>query len=197
MQVDDASVTSPTRFGTTLAGARRDRRAAGNQRVMGVPTVFLVGEGRLALVPEYLNLGSVVVIAPDRDTLRQWQEEQTGPAPAQPQRVLDDTVVDMEGRRIMWQGESLPLSELEFKVLGALLGAPGRAWSFRELRRVGWGDGAEIPVDPYTVKALVQRLRAKLAAADADIAIEAVRGFGFRALTLRDTCDVEGSSFLV
>src|SRR6185503_20668377 len=118
MQVDDASVTSPTRFGTTLAGARRDRRAAGNQRVMGVPTVFLVGEGRLALVPEYLNLGSVVVIAPDRDTLRQWQDEQDPPPHAAAARVAEDTVVDMEGRRILWKGESLPLSELEFKVLG-------------------------------------------------------------------------------
>jgi DNA-binding response OmpR family regulator len=164
---------------------------------MGVPTVFLVGEGRLALVPEYLNLGSVVVIAPDRETLRQWQDEQTDPAPAQPERELDGTVVDMEGRRIMWQGESLPLSELEFKVLGALLRAPGRALSFRDLRRVGWGDGAEIPVDPYTVKALVQRLRAKLTTANAGIAIEAVRGFGFRALTRSDTPQLEGTRYLV
>jgi len=148
---------------------------------MGVPTVFLVGEGRLALVPEYLNLGSVVVIAPDRDTLRQWQDEQD-PAPhtaAAP--VAEGTVVDMEGRRILWKGESLPLSELEFKVLGALLRAPGRAWSFRDLRRVGWGDAGEMPVDPYTVKALIQRLRAKLQAAEARVTIEAVRGFGFRA----------------
>jgi two-component system response regulator MtrA len=148
---------------------------------MGVPTVFLVGEGRLALVPEYLNLGSVVVIAPDRETLRQWQNEQDDPVSMQPQPVVEGTVVDMEGRRIMWQGESLPLSELEFKVLGALLQVPGRAWSFRDLRWVGWGDRAEVPVDPYTVKALVQRLRAKLAAANAQITIEAVRGFGFRA----------------
>ena len=158
--------------------------------------MFLVGEGRLALIPEYLNLGSVVVIAPDRDTLRRWQGEQTDPTPMQPERSLERTVVDMDARRIMWQGESLPLSELEFKVLGALLRVPGRAWSFRDLRRVGWGDGPEIPVDPYTVKALVQRLRAKLSAADAGIAIEAVRGFGFRALTPRDAPDVGEAPFL-
>ncbi len=164
---------------------------------MGVPTVFLVGEGRLALVPEYLNLGSVVVIAPDRDTLRQWQGEQADPAPAQQQCELDSTVVDMEGRRIMWHGESLPLSELEFKVLGALLRAPGRAWSFRDLRRVGWGDHAEVPVDPYTVKALIQRLRAKLAATDTGISIEAVRGFGFRAEMRSDTPEIGGRPFVV
>ena len=148
---------------------------------MGVPTVFLVGEGRLALVPEYLNLGSVVVIAPDRDTLRQWQDEQDPPPHTAAASVAEGTVVDMEGRRILWKGESLPLSELEFKVLGALLRAPGRAWSFRDLRRVGWGDAGEMPVDPYTVKALIQRLRAKLQAAEAGVTIEAVRGFGFRA----------------
>ena len=154
---------------------------------MGVPTVFLVGEGRLALVPEYLNLGSVVVIAPDRDTLRRWQAEQDQPTSTEPTQVADGTVVDMEGRRILWKGESLPLSDLEFKVLGALLRTPGRAWSFRDLRRAGWGDAGEMPVDPYTVKALIQRLRAKLQAADAGVTIEAVRGFGFRAATLDAT----------
>jgi DNA-binding response OmpR family regulator len=148
---------------------------------MAVPTVFLVGEDRLALVPEYLNLGSVVVIAPDRETLLRWQGEQAEPLQTGPERDARGTVVDMGGRRIMWKGESLPLSELEFKVLGALLAVPGRAWSFRELRRVGWDDRADVPVDPYTVKALIQRLRAKLCAADAGIRIEAVRGFGFRA----------------
>jgi DNA-binding response OmpR family regulator len=153
---------------------------------MGVPTVYLVGEERLALVPEYLNLGSVVVIAPDRETLRLWQVEQEEPPPLQPEADGDATVVDMEGRRILWQGQSLPLSELEFKVLGALLRIPGRAWSFRDLRRVGWGDTAEMPVDPYTVKALVQRIRAKLSTAKAEVTIEAVRGFGFRAIKSSD-----------
>jgi len=164
---------------------------------MGVPTVFLVGENRLALIPEYLNLGSVVVIAPDRDTLRQWQAEQEQPLPAASPQVADGTVVDMEGRRILWKGESLPLSELEFKVLGALLSSPGRAWSFRELRRAGWGDAGEMPVDPYTVKALIQRLRAKLQSADAGVAIEAVRGFGFRASTRSATMAAEGRPFVV
>ncbi len=153
----------------------------GNRGQRGIPTVFLVGEERLALVPEYLNLGTVVVIAPDQDTLRGWQIQQLDNGAANPARIAPDgTVVDMEGRRILMSGESLPLSELEFRVLGALIGAPGRAWSFAELRRIGWGDGPEMPVDPYTVKALVQRLRAKLSASNADVTIDAVRGFGFR-----------------
>jgi hypothetical protein len=144
---------------------------------MGVPTVFLVGEDRLALIPEYLNLGTVVVVAPDRETLETWRLEQDPPVT---QQQPDGTVLDMGGRRIVCHGSSLPLSDLEFKVLGALLETPGRAMSFRELRRRGWGDSREIPVDPYTVKALIQRLRLKLRASDAPLRIEAVRGYGFR-----------------
>jgi hypothetical protein len=131
-----------------------------------VPTVLMVGESRLALIPEYLNLGSVVVVAPDQEVLRRWQAEQS--ATAHPDSAPEPgAVVDMSGRQILWQGDSLPLSQLEFRTLSALLAVPGRAISFRELRREGWGDGPEMPVDPYTVKALIQRLRAKIAAVSA------------------------------
>lgn len=146
----------------------------------------MIGEDRLALVPEYLNLGSIVVVAPDRDTLRLWQEEQSTLSIPELAAGGDAAVVDLDGRRIVWHGDSLPLSDREFRVLGSLLKVPGRAWSFAELRVAGWGDGPEMPVDPYTVKALVQRLRAKLAAAGAQIAIESVRGFGFRAIYAAD-----------
>jgi DNA-binding winged helix-turn-helix (wHTH) protein len=147
---------------------------------MGVPTVFMVGTDRLALIPEYLNLGSVVVIAPDQPTLKIWQGETDPQAARSTSEGERSVVVDMSGRRIIHEGASLPLSELEFKVLGALLSEVGRAWSFRELRRAGWGDGPDLPVDPYTVKALIQRLRAKLEVARAPIVLEAVRGYGFR-----------------
>jgi DNA-binding response OmpR family regulator len=121
------------------------------------------------------------VIAPDRATLLRWQEEQRGVS-GKPQEHPEGTVVDIRARQILWQGNSLPLSQLEFQVLQTLLEEPGRALSFRELRRIGWGDGPEMPVDPYTVKALVQRLRAKLGSCNAPVEIEAVRGFGFRAV---------------
>ena len=148
---------------------------------MGGPTVFMVGTDRLALIPEYLTLGSVVVIAPDQPTLKIWQREADSEAARSALEPDEPVVVDMAGRRIVHEGASLPLSELEFKVLGALLSGGGRAWSFRELRRAGWGDGPDLPVDPYTVKALIQRLRAKLEVARAPIVLEAVRGYGFRA----------------
>lgn len=150
---------------------------------MAIPTVFLVGVERLPLVPEYLNLGSVVVVAPDQDTLRRWVWEQDGDRPGAAGREDGSlgTVVDLTGRRIVIDGATLPLSDLEFRVLSALLSPPGRALSFRELRASCWGDAPEIPADVYSVRALVQRLRAKLQVADAQVTIESIRGFGFRA----------------
>ena len=150
---------------------------------MAIPTVFIVGVERLPLVPEYLNLGSVVVVAPDQDTLRRWVWEQEGDRA--PSGNHDDaslgTVVDLTGRRIVIDGVTLRLSDLEFRVLSALLSPPGRAISFRELRASCWGDAPELPADVYSVRALVQRLRAKLQVADAQVTIESIRGFGFRA----------------
>ena len=151
---------------------------------MAIPTVFLVGVERLPLVPEYLNLGSIVVVAPDQDTLLRWVWEQDDwrRGDAKDDAGPEGAVVDLAGRRINSDGTSLPLSDLEFRVLSALLSPPGRALSFRDIRGAGWGDGPEIPADIYSVRALVQRLRAKLQAAGADLLLEAVRGFGFRAV---------------
>ena len=158
-------------------------RATGKITVMAIPTVFIVGIDRLPLVAEYLNLGSVVVVAPDGDTLKHWTLEQDGreePLRAENGHV-EATVIDLAGRRIVSDGATLPLSDLEYRVLSALLTPPGQAISFGELRQVGWGDPQEVPADIYSVRALIQRLRAKLEVADAEIRIDAVRGFGFRA----------------
>ena len=148
---------------------------------MAVPTVLMVGVDHLPLVPEYLNLGSVVVIAPDQDTLNHWIAEQTPPDRDGPAPVgHPSTVVDMTGRRILSGGAGLPLSDLEYRVLSALLSPVGRAISFQELRSIGWGELPELPADVYSVRALIQRLRAKLQVAKADVEIEAIRGYGFR-----------------
>lgn len=147
-----------------------------------VPTVFIVGESRLPLIPEYLNLGSVVVVSPDRNTLRRWtgEQEDEGASPEFRGREGSRTIVDLLGRRVEHDGACLPLSDLEYRMLSALLHPPGRAISYTELRRIGWGEGSDMPADIYSIRALVQRLRAKLAVARADIRIEAVRGYGLR-----------------
>jgi DNA-binding response OmpR family regulator len=149
---------------------------------MSVPTVYLLGEDYLELIPEYLQLGSVVVVAPDRDILRRWTDDREKTVDAAVSRTEHgELVVDLSSRRVSFDGTPLNLTDLEFRVLAALMTRPGRAWSFRDLRRTGWGDGPDLYGDDQTVRALVQRLRKKLHVARVPIAIEAVRSFGFRA----------------
>ena len=149
---------------------------------MTVATVLLIGIDELDLVPGYLDLGAIVVISPDRPTLRRWQREQEhaalppGSSPAHGEGV----VLDLPRHQVLVRGEPLALSELEFRVLSALLTRRGFALSFPELGRQGWGEAPAMAIDAASVRSLVQRLRVKLRAADAAITIEAVRGFGFR-----------------
>jgi two-component system response regulator MtrA len=156
--------------------------------VSNVPTVYLLGEEHLPLISEYLQLGSVVVVAPDRDLLTRWTAQQGGGRVAEPPvRRVSNLVIDLDARRATIHDRPVPLSDLEFRVLAALLARPGRAWSFGDLRTVGWGEGPAIYGDPQTVRALVQRLRKKLDAAGAQVCVEAVRSFGFRAEPSRST----------
>jgi DNA-binding response OmpR family regulator len=147
---------------------------------MGVATVFLVGIDDLEQVPDFLELGAVVVIAPDRRTLRLWQEDAERPTHVQAEGVEDALIIDLAGRQVLCWGRPINLTDLEFRVLAALTAHPRSARSFRDLRRTGWGDGPDLPFDVYPVRSLVQRLRVKLRAAEAPIRIEAVRGFGYR-----------------
>ena len=110
-----------------------------------------------------------------------WEEERrVGPRAPEPAATTNGTVIDLAGRRILCGGGSLPLSDLEFRVLRVLLDPPGRAVSFDELRTSGWG-GHAMDFDVCSVRALVQRLRAKLQTAEAPLTIASVRSFGFRA----------------
>jgi hypothetical protein len=148
---------------------------------------------RMATIEQVTPLGSIVsynnaslglagyVI--ERVTGQRFEEVDPRTAPRSARDAANphpSTVVDMAGRRIISDGSTLPLSDLEYRVLSALLSPVGRAISFRELRSIGWGDSPELPADVYSVRALVQRLRAKLEVAGADIEIEAIRGYGFR-----------------
>jgi DNA-binding response OmpR family regulator len=145
-------------------------------------TVLLVGTEELSKIPDYLRLGAVVVVSPDRDTLRRWQwesrDEGTRPADA---AGGDAVVVDFPGRRVLVDGAPLDLTELEFRIVAALLSRPGRAWSFTDLRLAGWGEGPELTGDVDALRALIQRIRRKLGSCASHVRIEAVRGYGFRA----------------
>jgi DNA-binding response OmpR family regulator len=148
---------------------------------MGITTVYMVGIDDLERVPDFLELGAVVVIAPDRLTLRQWKEDGEPPEQRQAEASGDDAlVIDLARRQVLCWGRPVSLTDLEFRVLAVLTSRPETARSFTDLRRAGWGEGPDLPFDIYPVRSLIQRLRVKLRAAEAPIRIEAVRGYGYR-----------------
>ena len=156
-----------------------------------IATVTLVGAEELGRAAEFLRLGAVVVIAPDRPSLHAWQrsqlQEESPSTPTAPGSLA--LVVDHRSHSIRWRSSALPLTELEFRVLACLVAEPGRAWSYRELREAGWGPLPDLGDDPYVVRSVIQRVRRKLRDAGADVRIEPVRGFGLRLMT--DPASVE------
>lgn len=91
-----------------------------------------------------------------------------------PLRLLPDGVTAVVGRT------PLPLTRLEHDLLDCLLSAPERVWTFGELSETVWG----VPFvgDGCQVRAVVKRLRRKLAGAGADVVVQTVRGRGLRAV---------------
>jgi DNA-binding response OmpR family regulator len=159
---------------------RNRRTASGNQRSV-VPTIYLVGIDDLERIPEFLDLGLIVVVAPDPATLRRWQHEQELGEPVMDRPVAaSGVVVEMAARRISYRGLPLSLSDREFRVLAGLVNGSGRAFSFEEIRRLGWGEASHVPIDIYSIRSLIQRLRAKLRAVAAPNTIAPVRSYGFR-----------------
>ena len=146
-----------------------------------VPTIYLVGIDDLERIPEFLDLGLIVVVSPDPTTLHRWQHEQElgDPTTDQP-AATSGVVVEMAARRISYRGVPLTLSDREFRVLAGLVQGRGRAFSFEEIRRLGWREGTNTPIDIYSIRSLIQRLRAKLRAVAAPDTITPVRSFGFR-----------------
>jgi DNA-binding response OmpR family regulator len=149
---------------------------------MATTTVQMIGIGDLRRIPDYLAHGAVVVVAPDRTTLRRWEYEieRAGPPPEPPPAAVPGLSVDLVARRIGWNEETLPLTPLEFRILATLAGQPGRAWSFEELKASGWGELPHDGVDVFAVRSVIQRLRRKLRATKVEVSIESVRAFGFR-----------------
>jgi Transcriptional regulatory protein, C terminal len=144
------------------------------------PTVTLAGlepEG----IGDFLRLGAVVVVAPDRPTLEAWIRERSRES-EDGGGDLDRTelFVDHRAHAVMWRGRALELTELEYRMLGALASDTGRARSFRELRSAGWGETPDLGDDAFLVRSVIQRVRRKLGVAEIPYVVESVRGFGFR-----------------
>jgi DNA-binding response OmpR family regulator len=87
--------------------------------------------------------------------------------------------VDFRQRSVLVRGEPVSLTPLEFRLLSAFVNHPGQLLSRDQLLELAWGDADTRSGDE--VKLYVGYLRRKLDAVDsAGLAIETVRGFGYR-----------------
>jgi DNA-binding winged helix-turn-helix (wHTH) protein len=148
---------------------------------MSTPTVVLAGLGEIGHIRAFLALGAVVVIAPDDEVLNTWMLERLMTAsPHACTKEVDGLSIQSLARRVLFGGESLPLTELEYRVLVFLASDPERARSFQEIRKAAWGESPDLPDDVFSVRSAIQRLRRKLLDSGVPVAIESVRAFGFR-----------------
>ena len=94
--------------------------------------------------------------------------------------AYDDGLVhiDLSGRHVQVQGQTVQLSPLEFKVLSILVRHPGEVVSKEELMRDVWGDHPGGAAD--SVKLYMGYLRRKLEGHTDEPLIETVRGAGYR-----------------
>ncbi|MGD8149177.1 winged helix-turn-helix domain-containing protein [Ornithinimicrobium sp. Y1694] len=99
------------------------------------------------------------------------------PAPV-PVPVAPQLSVRAEERSVCVGDRVVRLTRLEFALLRVLSSEVGRVWSFAELIRRIWGTG--YVGDGAQVRAVVKRLRRKLADVEAPVAIETIRAAGFR-----------------
>lgn len=103
-----------------------------------------------------------------------------GTEPGATARPVSGVRVHEDRQAVGFGTAEVSLTPLEFALLRLLIREPGRVWRFDELVRRVWG--TEHLGDASQVHAVVKRLRAKLTRERVPVAIEAVRGVGFRAV---------------
>jgi two-component system catabolic regulation response regulator CreB len=128
------------------------------------------------------------IVARVRAVLR--RSAQPVAAPTAPELPAAPLVADARTRRALAAGRALDLTRVEFDLLAALLGSPGRVFTRAELIDRVWGDGFRIT--DRTIDSHVKALRKKIAEAGAEPSwIETVRGVGYRLSD--DPSTVEGA----
>lgn len=127
--------------------------------------------------------GAKELVARVKAVLRRQRE---GPAPASDEEVLrlDDLVIDVGRHEVTRDERPVTLTALEFDLLQALAGSPGRVFSRRQLLERVWGwdhIGDERLVDVH-----IRKLRRALGDdATAPRVIATVRGVGYKAIGRR------------
>ncbi|HZN76907.1 MAG TPA: winged helix-turn-helix domain-containing protein [Micromonosporaceae bacterium] len=133
----------------------------------------------------------VVLMVADVDELRAvfWpsgQVEWAAPGPADPILppayddgvTIGDLIIDPARHRVTWRGNLVPLTRLEWQLLGSLASPPVTVWTYERLFGEVWG--SSYLGDTSILHSAVKRLRRKLRAAGDGVAVETVRGIGYR-----------------
>jgi two-component system response regulator MtrA len=139
--------------------------------------------------------GQVMMLyLPDAESVRKLLTGETGEqAPAireqaelPAHRVIEcgKLRIDADLREATWQGEPIPLSAREFDLLFALAFDPGRVWTFAELTTRVWNRAYLGDTD--AVVSAVKRLRRQIRDITGSVAIESVRGVGYRLVVAED-----------
>ncbi|MFF2848424.1 response regulator transcription factor [Streptomyces sp. NPDC058001] len=97
--------------------------------------------------------------------------------PAEP-AASGDVILDAVRHSLAVGGTEVALTPTEFRLLAALMGAPGEIVRRRELIRAGWPEGAQ--VSDNTLDQYLTRLRRKLRDAGSGMTVTTARGIGHR-----------------
>ncbi|OLR91723.1 winged helix-turn-helix domain-containing protein [Actinokineospora bangkokensis] len=147
------------------------------------PLVLCVGTSaeQLAAVAAATGGRAAVLYLPDQRALRDALDAALAPPPLPAaHRVVEcaGLRLDTGTRAASWLGVALALSAREFDLLVALAGEVGRVWTFAELTTHVWG--RPYVGDAQAVVSAVKRLRRQLRALPDELAVESVRGVGYR-----------------
>ncbi len=92
--------------------------------------------------------------------------------------ATSDLLLDPARHALTGPGGSQPLTPTEFRILAALMAAPGAVVRRHRLLAAGWPHGARVAEN--TLDQYAARLRRKVAAADPQRAITTVHGVGYQ-----------------
>ncbi|MGC6767416.1 response regulator transcription factor [Enterococcus sp. LJL51] len=90
------------------------------------------------------------------------------------QIVVRELTLDMGQCLLIRQGEEIPLTSVEFKVLFLLMNSPGQVFTKEQIFEAGWEDS--YVVDDNTIRVCISKLRNKVGEHN----IKTIRGLGYR-----------------
>ncbi len=136
-------------------------------------TVDMEGSGQRSIV-RWSHIDEVVTIVNEIFDLSEGTDPELFAEPF----LCGDVMIDPESMSVEIDGTNVELTKKEFRFIQILALNEERTCTRDELKRLVWGDEAE--VIGRTVDVLVSRLRSKLADATGRELVSTIRGIGYR-----------------